>query len=114
MIEERLGDRLSVRAAVPDTLEDAFAPLAWFVERAGDGIELTERGHVSRAFVREACERWQWWSDRPGEPQREDDVPQIGTVRGLAASLRLAGKRKRTLFARRPNAASSLSVSCTG
>ncbi|MBA3408697.1 MAG: hypothetical protein H0U06_11705, partial [Solirubrobacterales bacterium] len=76
----------------------AVAPALWLLERADDGIALTQTGALNRALVREAVERWPaWWrSDLFGPPNREDEVTPMHELHGLLRRLRLVrrtGKR---------------------
>lgn len=81
-----------------EATRDAVAPALWLLERADDGIALTQTGALNRALVREAVERWSaWWrSDLFGPPNREDEVTPMHELHGLLRRLRLVrriGKR---------------------
>lgn len=95
---ERIVDRLDDEASPPDGVEEALAPLIWFVAQAESGIPLTEKHNLARAFVREGAARWDWW-DRPGEPMREDDVVSLMLLHEVARSLKLVRRKGRKLLA---------------
>ena len=95
---EQIVGRLCDDAGVPDGVEEALAPLIWFLSRADAGIPLTEKHNLGRAFVREAVTRWDWW-DRPGQPVREDDVLSLLHLHEFARSLELVRRRGRKLLA---------------
>jgi hypothetical protein len=70
----------------------------WLLERAADGIALTQTGALNRALVREVVERWPaWWhTELFGQPNREDEVTPLHELHGLLRRLRLvrrAGRR---------------------
>lgn len=95
---ERLVGRLGTAPRVPDEIEHAFAPLRWFLARAEEGIPLTEKYNLGRAFVREAAARWNWW-DLRGQPMREDDVTPLWILHEYASELKLVRRRGRKLLA---------------
>lgn len=69
----------------------AVVPALWLLDRAGDGIALTQTEALSRAFVREAAERFpHWWeADLFGPPHRETDVTLLRELHWLLRRLRL-------------------------
>jgi hypothetical protein len=90
--------------AAEDETVDLMEPLAWLLERAADGIGLTQTGALNRAFVQESVERFPaWWraevSDRP---QRELDVSSLCEVHDLARRMGLLRRSaRRVLLTRR-------------
>lgn len=76
-----------------EATRDAVAPALWLLERADDGIALTQTGALNRALVREAVERWPaWWrSDLFGPPNREDEVTPMHELHGLCADCGSSG-----------------------
>jgi len=86
------------QAIEPDLARTALAPAMWLLERARDGIALTQTGALNRALVREIVERWPgWWdTDLFGAPNREDEVALLHELHHLLRRLRLvrrAGRR---------------------
>lgn len=82
----------------PAVASAALAPTLWLLDRAKDGIALTQTGALNRALVREVVERWpDWWeTELFGPPNREDEVTQLHELHGLLRRLRLvrrAGRR---------------------
>lgn len=50
-------------AIEPELARTALAPALWLLDRARDGIALTQTGALNRALVREVVERWPgWWT----------------------------------------------------
>lgn len=86
----------------------AVAPALWLLERAHDGIALTQTGALDRALVREAVERWPTWWDTGlfGPPNREDEVTPLHELHGLLRDLRLV-RRKAAGSSQRPAGADS-------
>jgi hypothetical protein len=84
-----------------DAARAALGPVLWLLDRAADGIALTQTGALNRALVREVAERWpSWWAaDLFGAPSREDDVPLLTELHDLLRRVRLlrrTGKRLTT------------------
>jgi hypothetical protein len=82
----------------PEAARAALAPALWLLERAADGIALTQTGALNRALVREVVERWpaRWHTELFGQPNREDEVTPLHELHGLLRRLRLvrrAGRR---------------------
>ena len=95
---EQIVGRLGDDARSPEAVEEALAPMIWFLSRADSGIPLTEKHNLGRAFVREAVARWDWW-DRPGQPVQERDVVSLLHLHEFARSLKLVRRRGRKLLA---------------
>lgn len=72
-------------------------PLAWLLERAAEGIGLTQTGALNRDLVRRSVERFPaWWSaEVSGRPQREEDVASLCEVHDLARRMRLLRRSAR-------------------
>lgn len=85
----------------PEAARAVLAPTRWLLERAEDGIALTQTGALNRALVREAVERWPaWWpSELFGRPNREDDVSALHLLHGLLRRLRLVRRSGRRIVA---------------
>jgi hypothetical protein len=81
----------------PEAARAALAPALWLLERAADGIALTQTGALNRALVREVVERWPaWWhTELFGQPNREDEVTPIHELHGLLRRLRLVRRAGR-------------------
>lgn len=80
---------------------DALAPTLWLLERAVDGVGLTQTGALNRAFVREAAERYpQWWdAELFGPPHRETDVSRLNELHELLRTMGLLRRRGKRVFA---------------
>ncbi|WP_112467940.1 hypothetical protein [Streptomyces triticisoli] len=86
-------DLLSV---APEAPADTAEPLRWLLESVGDGVTLTQAGHLPRALVIEAAERYDWYL--PGMvPRTEYDVVRLAELHGLARAARRLAKRHRKL-----------------
>jgi len=79
----------------PDAAAEALGPTLWLLERASDGVELTQTGALNRALVREFAECWpDWWdADLFGPPHRETDVNRLWELHQLLRSLKLVYRR---------------------
>lgn len=79
----------------PEAAREALAPTLWLLERANEGIGLTQTGALNRAFVREVAERWPgWWAAEIfGPPHRETDVTPLIELDDLLRRLRLIRRR---------------------
>jgi hypothetical protein len=87
-LASRLADALLVPAAVPGDAEELLAPVRWLLRSAADGgVPLTRNGTLSRATVVEACTRFDWFI-LAGSPRSESSVPEVCTLRSVAAELR--------------------------
>jgi hypothetical protein len=77
----------------------ALAPARWLLDRAADGIALTQTGALNRALVREAVERWpHWWdSELFGPPNREHEVALLHELHGRVRRLRLVRRTGRRI-----------------
>lgn len=84
----------------PVIASNALAPALWLLERAQDGIRLTQTGALNRALVREVVERWpDWWYGDPSRPPyREHDVALLRELHGLLLRLRLVRRAGRRLI----------------
>jgi hypothetical protein len=78
---------------------DALAPALWLLERAEDGIVLTQTGALNRALVRESVDRWPaWWrADLFGPPNREEEVTFLHELHGMLRRLRLVRRTGRRI-----------------
>jgi hypothetical protein len=95
---------LELLATEPDPISDAAAratlePVLWLLDRATDGIALTQTGALNRALVREVALRWpSWWAaDLFGAPNREDDVALLTELHDLLRHVRLLRRTGRRL-----------------
>jgi len=79
----------------PEAAREALAPTLWLLERANEGIGLTQTGALNRAFVREVAEHWPgWWAaELFGPPHRATDVTPLVELDGLLRALRLIRRR---------------------
>ncbi len=89
--------------AMLDEPPDGEAPALarWLLERAIDGIALTQTGALNRALVREVAElRPQWWdADLFGPPNREDEVVPLGCLHDRLRDMRLLRRSGRRVVA---------------
>jgi hypothetical protein len=90
------ADELSGPSDPPADLEPVLGPMCWLLRACRDGVELTQKGYLAPALVREGVDRFDWW-DWPGQPRSEADVHQLGALRETASRLRLVVKRGRRL-----------------
>jgi hypothetical protein len=99
-IVERVADALAQPPARAE-IGDALGMARWLLERAEDGIALTQTGALNRALVREVVElRPSWWNTAlHGLPNREHDVMPLGDLRELLRGLRLLRRSGRRLVA---------------
>ncbi|HET9153355.1 MAG TPA: hypothetical protein VFN85_04490 [Solirubrobacterales bacterium] len=73
---------------------ESMEPLAWLLERAAEGIGLTQTGALNRDLVQRSVERFPaWWSAE--RPQREEDVASLCEVHELARRMRLLRRSAR-------------------
>jgi hypothetical protein len=77
----------------------ALAAALWLLERAEDGIALTQRGALNRALVRVAAERWPaWWrGEESGPPSGEGDVRPLQELHQMLRGLRLVRRTGRRI-----------------
>jgi hypothetical protein len=77
----------------------ALAPALWLLERAEDGIALTQTGALNRALVRTVAELWPaWWRGAGyGPPSREGDVRPLCELHQLLRHLRLVRRSGRRI-----------------
>lgn len=75
-----------------------LAPLRWLLDHAaGGGAALTATGNLARAVVAEGCHRFDWLT-MTGNARCESDIPELMTLRDLAAQMgtvRRSGSRLR-------------------
>jgi hypothetical protein len=88
-----VANMLIAAVPVPEGAAEALAPLRWLLERAADGIPLTQSGNLSRAVVLDGVERFGWWPWR-GRPRGQNDVPELHDLRELGQR-RLKALRRR-------------------
>jgi hypothetical protein len=87
-----VGDQLlGPSLAAPDDAAGHVAPVRWLLDRAADGVELTQTDRLRPAVVNELAEAF-GWDDVPGKRRLEDDVVEVRTLRDLAQ--RIAGVRR--------------------
>lgn len=79
----------------------ALEPTLWLLERANEGIKLTQTGALNRALVREFAERWPaWWeAELFGPPHGETDVNRLWELHQLLRAVRLLRRRGPKIFA---------------
>jgi hypothetical protein len=108
-IIDRVAHTLTRPPVAPDVSE-AVVVVGWLLDRAVEGIAMTQTGALNRALVREAVElRPDWWDTALfGPPNREDEIVPLERLHDLLRDLRLlrrsgrrlvATKRARTLLA---------------
>ena len=94
-------------AADDRAVREALAPAIWLLERAREGIGLTQTGALNRAFVRETAERFPaWWDPEPfGPPNREAEFVLLREIHDLQRRNRLLRRDgARIVTTRRGNA----------
>ena len=102
-ILDRVADLI---AATPPPVDEqtaaaALAPAIWLLERARDGLALTQTGALSRALVREAVERWpDWWdAELFGPPNQEAEIVPLLHLHDLLRRMHLLRRTGRRLVA---------------
>ena len=107
-IIDRVADTLARVPAAVD-VSQAVVVARWLLDRAGDGIALTQTGALNRALVREAVElRPDWWNTALfGPPNREDEIVPLGWLHDLLRSLRLLRRSGRRIVSTHAPARSS-------
>ncbi|WP_028057676.1 hypothetical protein [Candidatus Solirubrobacter pratensis] len=102
-ILERVADEIAAPAPPvdDDAAASALAPAIWLLERAGDGLALTQTGALSRALVREAVERWpDWWdAELFGPPNQEAEILPLLHLHHLLRRMRLLRRTGRRVVA---------------
>jgi hypothetical protein len=85
----------------PQVAAAALEPTRWLLERATDGLALTQAGWLNRALVREVAERYPQWWDRAflGLPSSELDVSRLHELHALLRRLRLVRRSGRRVVA---------------
>lgn len=105
-IERRqiLGPVAGLLAGEPPVVDEqaarvALAPVLWLLERAGEGIALTQTGALNRALVRESAERWpRFWNELLGIPHRQVDVPLLCELDRLLCGAGLVRRAARRML----------------
>jgi hypothetical protein len=99
-IIDRVTDTLA-RPPVPADCSQVVVVARWLLDRAVDGIALTQTGALNRALVREAVElRPDWWdTELFGPPYREDEIVPLGRLHELLRGLRLLRRSGRRILA---------------
>ena len=99
-IVDRVADTLA-RPPVTADVSHATVVARWLLDRAVDGIALTQTGALNRALVREAVElRPDWWDTALfGPPNREDEIVPLGRLHELLRGLRLLRRSGRRIRA---------------
>ncbi len=95
---EHAARLLLTRIVAPPGAARVVAPMRWLLERAAEGVQLTQSGYLTKQVVLDAVQCFGWW-DWEKPPRSEADVPQLGELRDAASSLRLVRRRGRTLAA---------------
>ncbi len=73
----------------------AVEPFTWLLAAIGDGVQATQKGNLSREFVRSVALKRGWW-DLPGQPNREEEVLPLHLLHALGRTtnaLRRRGRR---------------------
>jgi hypothetical protein len=99
-IVDRVADTLARVPAVADVSQSVVVA-RWLLNRAADGIALTQTGALNRALVREAVElRPEWWNTALfGPPNREDEIVPLARLHELLRGLRLLRRSGRRVVA---------------
>lgn len=86
-------------AVDPQAAGTAVAAVRWLLDRAEDGIALTQTGALNRALVRALVEQWPgWWdADIYGLPNREDDVALLHELHARLRGSRLIRRSGRSI-----------------
>lgn len=93
-LRSRHVKRLLHPVATPADVEERMVPIFWFLDRAEQGIRLTQAGYLPTAMVREGWERFGWdlgWTDRP--PRSESEATEIHEIHHLLRRLRAVRRR---------------------
>jgi hypothetical protein len=99
-IIDRVADTLARPPVTVDTSQ-AVTVARWLLDRAVNGIALTQTGALNRALVREAVElRPDWWDTALfGPPNREDEIVPLARLHELLRGLRLLRRSGRRIGA---------------
>jgi hypothetical protein len=108
--DHRSPTRTAIIARVADALAEppvtadfpqSMVVARWLLDRAVDGIALTQTGALNRALVREVVElRPDWWdTELFGPPYREDEIMPLGRLHELLRGLRLLRRSGRRILA---------------
>jgi hypothetical protein len=105
-LRSRHVKRLLHPVPVPTDVSERMGPVTWFLNRAEDGVRLTQAGYLPTAMVREGWQKFGWdlgWTDR--SPRSESEVVQLyelhellrrsGGVRRRGPDLRITAKGRR-------------------
>lgn len=94
---EAVAPRLMDPVAVPKDAETSLEPLRWFLSAAEQGITLTQKHNLGRAFVHEAAARYNWW-DFFHRLTTELEVPYLYELHHFARRLKLVRRKGRNLL----------------
>jgi hypothetical protein len=90
-----IANRLLQPAQLPVGTSAPLPRLQWLLDQLAAGVALTVRGNLSRAFVQQNADRFDW--DLPRPPRTEDELFDLSLLRELAQELGLAREADRTL-----------------
>ncbi len=93
----RVADALFAPGAPPDGFDGCLEPLSWFLQEVGEGLALTQRFNLNRAFVIAAAEARGWRPEFRGMPRREEEVPQLAAIHELAVMTGAVRRQRRVL-----------------
>src|SRR3954465_15899725 len=95
----RLIDDADVEGGPPVEPDPAAVePYRWLLTRVGDGIRLTQAGHLPPAVVEETMHILGWDADWIGTMNREDQTYPVQELRELAGRMGLLRKHRGTLL----------------
>ena len=99
-IVDRVADTLA-RPPIAVDVSQATVVARWLLDRAVDGIALTQTGALNRALVRETVElRPDWWDTALfGPPNREHEIVPLGRLHELLRGRRLLRRSGRRIRA---------------
>lgn len=88
------------RTLSADAAQAGFEPLLWLLDRARDGLPLTQTGAIGRQIVREAAIRFpDWWNSEPfGPPHREAELALLEALHAISRRAGLLRRRGRRLL----------------